>query len=148
MFGVWTVTFTFYLLFQIHFPEDSLSFFYSIQILFLHSFFILFLIFLHPFMNVQIVCKTPWTFRPPNYNLPIQAYFQTMYVWNMNISWKTELIKQSKLNKITTTAEIKWQRLREERCKHKDNIAMCYQRRNRSPRRKTSPSPSKRSIIH
>ena len=33
----------------------------------------------------------------------------------------TKLIKQSKLNKITSTAEIKWKRLREERCKHKDN---------------------------
>ena len=29
--------------------------------------------------------------------------------------------KQSKPNKITSTAEIKWQRLREERCKHKNN---------------------------
>ena len=37
-------------------------------------------------LNVQIVCKTPWTFKPPNYKLPIQAYYQTMYVWNMNIS--------------------------------------------------------------
>ena len=32
---------------------------------------------------------------------------------------KTELIKQSKPNKITTIAEIKWQRLREENCKYK-----------------------------
>ena len=39
---------------------------------------------------------------------------------------KTELIKQSKPNKITTIAEIKWRRLREERCKHKDNTAICY----------------------
>ena len=31
----------------------------------------------------------------------------------------TELIKN--LNQITSTAEIKWQRLREERCKNKDN---------------------------
>ena len=30
--------------------------------------------------------------------------------------------KQSKPNKITSTAEIKWQRLREEKCKYKDNI--------------------------
>ena len=37
-------------------------------------------------LNVQIVCKTPWTFKPQNYKLPIQAYYQTMYVWNMNIS--------------------------------------------------------------
>ena len=29
--------------------------------------------------------------------------------------------KQSKPNKITLTVEIKWQRLREERCKHKNN---------------------------
>ena len=29
--------------------------------------------------------------------------------------------KQSKPNKITSTAEIKWKILREERCKHKDN---------------------------
>ena len=29
--------------------------------------------------------------------------------------------KQSKPNKITSIAENKWQRLREERCKHKDN---------------------------
>ena len=35
--------------------------------------------------------------------------------------FNTELIKQSKPNKITITAEIKWQRLREKRCKHKDN---------------------------
>ena len=40
------------------------------------------------FVNVQIVCKTPWTFRPPIYKLPIQAYYQTIYVWNMNISLK------------------------------------------------------------
>ena len=33
----------------------------------------------------------------------------------------TELIKKSKPNKITSTVEIKWKRLREERCKHKDN---------------------------
>ena len=39
-------------------------------------------------VNVQIVYKTPWTFRPPNYKLPIQAYYQTMYVQNMNISLK------------------------------------------------------------
>ena len=99
------------------------------------------------FMNVQIVCKTPWTFRPPNYKLPIQAYNQTMYVGNMKKA-KTELIKQSKSNKITTTAEIKWQRLREERCKCKDNTAMCYRKGNQSLRCKTSPPPSKRSIIH
>ena len=58
------------------------------------------------------------------------------------------MIKQSKPNKITTIAEIKWQRLREERCKHKDNTAMCYRRGNWSPRCKASPPPSKRSIIH
>ena len=56
---------------------------------------------------------------------------------------KPELIKQSKLNKITTTIEIKWQRLRKKRCKHKGNTVMCYQRGNQSPRRKTSPPPSK-----
>ena len=33
----------------------------------------------------------------------------------------TELIN-NKPNKITSTVEIIWQRLREERCKHKDNI--------------------------
>ena len=33
----------------------------------------------------------------------------------------TELINKLTPNKITFTAEIKWQRLREERCKHKDN---------------------------
>ena len=38
----------------------------------------------------------------------------------MNISL-TQIDKQSKPNKITSTAKIKWQRLREERCKHKDN---------------------------
>ena len=38
----------------------------------------------------------------------------------MNISL-TRIDKQSKPNKITSTIEIKWQRLREERCKHKDN---------------------------
>ena len=38
----------------------------------------------------------------------------------MNISLK-QIDKQSKPNKITFTAEIKWKRLREERCKHKDN---------------------------
>ena len=31
-------------------------------------------------LKVQIMCKTPWTFRPPNYKLPVQAYYQTMYV--------------------------------------------------------------------
>jgi len=59
-----------------------------------------------------------------------------------------KLIKQSKPNKITTIAEVKWQRLREERRKHKDNTTMCYRRGNRSPRHKTSPPPFKRSIIH
>ena len=33
----------------------------------------------------------------------------------------TQIDKQSKPNKITSTAEIKWQRLREERRKYKDN---------------------------
>ena len=33
----------------------------------------------------------------------------------------TELINNLRPNKITLTVEIKWQRLREERCKHKDN---------------------------
>ena len=33
----------------------------------------------------------------------------------------TELINNLRSNKITFTVEIKWQRLREERCKHKDN---------------------------
>ena len=33
----------------------------------------------------------------------------------------TQIDKQSKPNKITPTTEIKWQRLREERCKQKDN---------------------------
>ena len=33
----------------------------------------------------------------------------------------TELINNLNKKKITSTAEIKWQRLREERCKHKDN---------------------------
>ena len=58
------------------------------------------------------------------------------------------MIKQSKSKIITITALIKWQRLREERCKHKDNTTMCYRRGNRSPQCKTSSSPSKRSIIH
>ena len=58
------------------------------------------------------------------------------------------MIKQSKPKIITITAVIKRQRLREERCKHKDNTVMCYRRGNRNPRHKTSPSPSKRSIIH
>ena len=58
------------------------------------------------------------------------------------------MIKQSKLKLITTTAVIKRQKLREERCKHKDNTVMCYRRGNQSPRRKTSLPPSKRSIIH
>ena len=33
----------------------------------------------------------------------------------------TELINNLRPNKITFTAEIKWQRLREEKYKHKDN---------------------------
>ena len=37
-------------------------------------------------LNVQIVYKTPWMFRPSIYKLPIQAYYQTIYVPNMNIS--------------------------------------------------------------
>ena len=37
-------------------------------------------------LNVQIVYKTPWTFRPLIYKLSIQAYYQTMYMRNMNIS--------------------------------------------------------------
>ena len=41
---------------------------------------------------------------------------------------KVELIKQFEPNKIAITVEIKWQRLREERFKHKDNIA--YRRGN------------------
>ena len=32
------------------------------------------------------VYKTPWTFRLPIYKLPIQAYYQTINVRNMNIS--------------------------------------------------------------
>ena len=36
--------------------------------------------------NVQLVYKTPWTFRPQIYKLPIQAYNLTRYVQNMNIS--------------------------------------------------------------
>ena len=88
-------------------------------------------------------------FRPPNYKLQIQTYYQTMYVRNMNISLKKKkLIKQSKPNKITIKVEIKWQRLREEICKHKDNTAMCYRRGNRSLQRKTSLPPSKQLIIH
>ena len=61
-------------------------------------------------------------FRPPIYKLPIQAYYQTIYVQNMNIS--------------------------QNKCKHKDNTTLCYQRGNQSPRRKTSLPPSKRPIIH
>ena len=38
------------------------------------------------YLNVQIMYKTPWTFRLPIYKLPIQAYYQTIYVQNMNIS--------------------------------------------------------------
>ena len=38
------------------------------------------------FLNVQKVCITPWTFIPPIYKLPIQAYYQTIYVQNINIS--------------------------------------------------------------
>ena len=34
------------------------------------------------------------------------------------------------------------------KCKHKDNTTLCYQRGNQSPRRKTSLPPSKRPIIH
>ena len=33
----------------------------------------------------------------------------------------TELINNLRLDKITFTAKIKWQRFREERCKHKNN---------------------------
>ena len=33
----------------------------------------------------------------------------------------TELINNLRLDKITFTTKIKWQRFREERCKHKDN---------------------------
>ena len=36
-------------------------------------------------LNVQIVCKIPWMFRPLNYKLSIQAYYQTMYMRNMKI---------------------------------------------------------------
>ena len=36
-------------------------------------------------MNVQIVYKTPWTFKPPIYKIQIQAYYQTIYVQNMNM---------------------------------------------------------------
>ena len=58
------------------------------------------------------------------------------------------MVKQSKPKLIITTVVIKRQRLREEIYKHKDNIAMCYWRGNRSPQRKISKLPSKRSIIH
>ena len=37
-------------------------------------------------LKVQLVYKTPWTFRPPIYKLSIQAYYQTINVRNMNIS--------------------------------------------------------------
>ena len=46
------------------------------------------------------------------------------------------MVRQSKPKLITTTAVIKGQKLREERCKHKDNTAMCYRRENRNPQRK------------
>ena len=36
-------------------------------------------------MKVQLVYKTPWMFRLPIYKLPIQAYYQTINVQNMNI---------------------------------------------------------------
>ena len=54
------------------------------------------------------------------------------------------LLSQFKPIKIISTAENKRQRLREERCKHKNNTMMCYRRGNRSPRRKTSLPPFKR----
>ena len=33
----------------------------------------------------KMCIKQPWTFRPPIYKLPIQAYYQTINVRNMNI---------------------------------------------------------------
>ena len=38
-----------------------------------------------------------------------------------------ELINNLRPNKIPFTAEIKWQRLREERCKHKDNTRCVFE---------------------
>ena len=37
-------------------------------------------------VKVQLVYKTPWTFRLSIYKLPIQAYYQTINVRNMNKS--------------------------------------------------------------
>ena len=51
-------------------------------------------------------------FRPPNYKLPIQASYHNNVCTEYEHKLKTELIKQSKPNKITTIVEIKWQRLR------------------------------------
>ena len=42
-------------------------------------------------------------------------------MWEYKHKHITELIINLRPNKITFTVEIKWQRLREERCKHKDN---------------------------
>ena len=93
---------------------------------------------LNSFMKVQIVYKTLWTFRPPITKLPIQALWQTISVrkWTQVIN---RIGKQSKPIKITSTAENKRQKLKEERCKYKDNTTMCYRRGSWSPQHKTSP---------
>ena len=67
------------------------------------------------------MCIThPWTFRPQITNYQFKLYIKQWMcrIWTQA---KHRIDKQSKPNKITSTAEIKWQRLREERCKHKDN---------------------------
>ena len=56
-------------------------------------------------IKVQIVYKTPWTFRSPNYKLPIQVYYQTIYVWNMNIS--LNIIDKNNLNQIKSQPQQK-----------------------------------------
>ena len=89
-------------------------------------------------MNVQI----------PNYKIINSSLMSNNICVENEHKQITKLIKKSKPIKITSISEIKWQRLREERCKHKDNTTMCYRRGNRSPRRKTSPPHSKRSILH
>ena len=65
--------------------------------------------------------NTPERLDPQITKQPIQALCQTTSLRKMNKSYIIELENNLSHIKITTTAENKRQRLREERCKHKDN---------------------------
>ena len=69
-----------------------------------------------------------------------EKWTQECEKWTQAIN---KIDKQSKPIKITFTVGNKKAKIREEKCKYKDNTMMCYRRGNQSLRRKTSSPPSK-----